>query len=179
MSEVEFKPWPKIQRGGGTEQVTITEKLDGTNSCIIIQDGEIVGVQSRKRMITPGKNTDNYGFAQWVEDNSAELLGLGDGYHYGEWAGVGIQKNPLGLESKRFYLFNVARWNLEHQPPTCCYVVPVLYSGEYRPDIIEEIMDSLKANAPHDPEGVVVWYHKARRYEKYTYNFVHGKWGEK
>ena len=60
---VEFKAWPKIGRYNPFN-VTITEKMDGTNACIIIEDGFIVGVQSRKRLITP--DDDNFGFAQWV-----------------------------------------------------------------------------------------------------------------
>ena len=91
MSKVEFKAWEKIGRDNPFG-VTITEKIDGTNACIIIQDGEVVGVQSRKRLITP--EDDNYGFAGWVERNIEDIMGLGDGYHYGEWAGLGIQKNP-------------------------------------------------------------------------------------
>ena len=34
---VEFKEWPKIPRGLG-EQMTITEKIDGTNACIIVEE---------------------------------------------------------------------------------------------------------------------------------------------
>lgn len=100
---LEFKPWPKISRDNPFN-VTITEKIDGTNACIIIQDGLLVGVQSRKRFITT--LDDNYGFAAWVCENENELLKLGDGYHYGEWAGPGIQKNPHDLNEKTFFLFN-------------------------------------------------------------------------
>lgn len=78
MSKVEFKSWGKIPRAIG-EGVTITEKLDGTNACVVIQDGVIAGVQSRNRFITP--EDDNYGFARWVSENEHELLKLGEGYH--------------------------------------------------------------------------------------------------
>ena len=108
MENVEFKAWEKIPRENPFT-VTITEKIDGTNACIIIMDGEIVGVQSRKRLITVLE--DNYGFAKWVEYNKKDLLGLGDGYHYGEWAGLGIQGNPHKLDKKHFFLFNTFRWN--------------------------------------------------------------------
>jgi len=50
MNDVDFKAWPKIPRENPFN-VTITEKIDGTNACIIIKDGEIIGVQSRKRLI--------------------------------------------------------------------------------------------------------------------------------
>lgn len=35
--QVEFKEWPKIPRGQN-EIVSITEKINGTNACIIIND---------------------------------------------------------------------------------------------------------------------------------------------
>lgn len=174
---VEFKAWPKIPRATG-ERVTITEKLDGTNACIIIEDGQIVGTQSRKRLIAP--SDDNYGFATWVESNREELLGLGEGYHYGEWAGLGIQKNPHNLASKKFFLFNTFRWNANNpNRPKCCEVVPVLYEGEVKPDIFDKAMAALKKlslEAGYTPEGIVSYYHKTKRYEKLTYNYAAGKW---
>ena len=104
MSNIEFKAWNKIPRENPF-RATITEKINGTNACIIIQDGSVVGAQSRKRLITP--DDDNFGFAAWVEKNSEALEALGDGYHYGEWAGPGIQKNPHALDEKQFFLFNI------------------------------------------------------------------------
>ena len=80
MNYVEFKPWEKIPRENPFT-VTISEKIDGTNACVVIKDGDIVGVQSRKRFITP--EDDNYGFAAWVEENRDELLKMGDGYQVG------------------------------------------------------------------------------------------------
>lgn len=107
---MEFVPWPKISRFDSP--YTITEKIDGTNACVIVEQDEHyglhVGAQSRKRIITP--DDDNYGFARWVYDNHA-LLGatLGPGYHFGEWYGAGIQRR-YGLDKKYFALFNTERW---------------------------------------------------------------------
>lgn len=174
---IEFKAWPKIPRGGH-ENVTITEKIDGTNACIIIQNNQIVGIQSRNRFIVEGD--DNYGFAKWVGENTEALLSLGDGYHYGEWAGEGIQKNPHNLKGKHFFLFDVARWNRENPNlPNCCDVVPTLYSGKITNDTISREMEYLKNYAQdnyYTPEGIIVWYHRARRYEKYTFRNPEGKW---
>jgi len=154
MSE-EFKAWPKIPRSCG-ENVVITEKMDGTNSCIVIRDVVIVGVQSRKRFITP--EDDNYGFATWVKANEESLLSLGEGHHYGEWVGPGIQKNPHNLLEKRLFLFNTFRWN-ENNPqlPSCCSVVPVLYNGELEDITLELEMAALKIKsleAGYVPEGL-------------------------
>jgi hypothetical protein len=177
--DIEFKAWPKIGRGKG-QRVIITEKLDGTNACVVIQEGKIVGVQSRKRFITP--SDDNYGFATWVDHNEEELLKLGDGYHYGEWYGLGIQKNPHKAVGKRFALFNTLRWG-EHNKntPECVEVVPVLHDGVL--DItISDIMRDLQEKADNEeytPEGVVAFYCNTQTMEKYTFKTPKGKWVNK
>ncbi len=176
-TELEFQPFPKLPRGQN-ETVTITEKMDGTNACIVIQDGKIIGVQSRKRFITP--DDDNYGFAGWVERNREALEGMGDGHHYGEWAGLGIQKNPHNLDKKYFFLFNTARWNPKNPNlPEICRVVKVLYEGAFHADIIDGTMLKLRREATSNQyvaEGVVVWFHRGRRYEKHTFTYQTGKW---
>lgn len=173
---VEFKAWDKIPRENPFK-VTISEKINGTNACIIIIDGEIVGVQSRKRLIS--LLDDNYGFARWVETNKGDLLNLGEGYHYGEWAGLGVQKNPHALDEKKFFLFNTFRWN-ENNPnrPLCCEVVPVLFQGELTPAIIPTLLNELQEKAADNqtPEGVVVYYHAFRKYTKHTIKSPNGKW---
>ena len=173
---IEFQAWPKIPRGQN-EQITITEKLDGTNACIVIQDGDIIAVQSRKRFITP--YDDNYGFAGWAARNRKELLFLGEGHHFGEWAGLGIQGNPHCLHEKNFFLFNVAKWNKDNPNlPDCCSIVPILFEGDSTPENIDNTLEELwdKAEDKYVPEGIVVWYHKSRRYEKYTFKYQYGKW---
>ena len=171
-----FKAWPKIKRDNPFN-VTITEKIDGTNSCVIIENNELVGVQSRNRLITP--EDDNYGFSQWVEDNKEEILTLGDGYHYGEWAGPGIQKNPHDLAEKEFFLFNTFRWNKSNQNKhSCCSVVPVLFQGELKENTIEDLLLQLQKNAneKQTPEGIIVYYHAFRTYTKHTIKNKQGKW---
>lgn len=176
-----FKAWPKIPRGKG-QQVTISEKLDGTNSCVIIKEGEIVGVQSRNRMITV--DDDNYGFAKWVSENKEKLEQLGDGYHYGEWYGAGIQKNPHNKDGKYFALFNTFRYG-EHNPlpeGLNIEIVPVVFRGAQEDIIIEEQMGMLEENAKvegYNPEGLIIYYHNTRTFEKYTFKNVDGKWSNK
>lgn len=131
-----FKPWPKILRLEKKLPPIFTEKIDGTNACVVIsqecpdenslytKEGLSIWAQSRSRFITP--QSDNFGFAAWVVENANELLKLGEGHHYGEWWGLGIQRG-YGLNEKRFSLFNTLRWG-EHNPntPSCCHVVPRL-----------------------------------------------------
>lgn len=176
MNDVEFKAWEKIPRENPFN-VTITEKINGTNSCIIIKDDEIVGTQSRKRLLT--LEADNYGFAKWTEENKEKLLSLGDGYHYGEWAGLGINKNPHNLPDKELFLFNTFRWNPDNpNRPECCEVVPVLYQGILKEETIPSLLDDLKTNAEKNttPEGLVVYYHAFRKYTKHTIISPNGKW---
>jgi RNA ligase len=172
---VEFRAWPKIARGVPF-RVTISEKINGTNACIIIKEGKLVGCQSRTRLITPDE--DNYGFAAWTETNKEDLLSLGEGYHFGEWAGPGIQKNPHLLKEKTLFLFNTLRWNPNNpNRPKCCSTVPVLFEGDLLPNTIQEILENLKENADGTtPEGVVVYYHTLKTYSKHTIDTPKGKW---
>lgn len=180
----EFKPWPKISRMKSGVGVTITEKIDGTNACIIIEQGKLTGVQSRQRLISPGD--DNFGFAFWVYDNEEALLGLGDGYHFGEWAGPGIQKNPHNLPEKRFYLFNTFR-PVESLPEGVVYQVPVLYQGDYSSEAVERIIYELKSGGSKitpdgttsnkgKAEGIILYFHDTRSYLKWTFEYQDGKW---
>src|SRR5512139_3329369 len=97
---IEFKAWPKIPRIEN-EKVSFTEKLDGTNACIIIDEEGNFACQSRTRIITP--EDDNFGFSRWAYENKDELMKLGEGHHFGEWWGNGIQRG-YGLTEKRFSL---------------------------------------------------------------------------
>lgn len=128
----EFVEFPKIARL--SREIIVTEKIDGTNACIKIEDkpencvfdasviaetGDTPPVWmhagSRTRWITT--QNDNFGFAKWVADHAAELfLGLGFGTHFGEWWGQGIQRG-YGLTEKRFSLFNTSRWTLHGTEP--------------------------------------------------------------
>lgn len=157
-----FRPFPKMARLA--REMIITEKLDGTNAQILINDtGDKISAGSRTRMITP--EDDNFGFARWVEANKEELLKLGPGRHFGEWWGQGIQRN-YGLKEKRFSLFNVRRWGPtgENPPPACCHVVPVLYTGTFNSLDISITLDVLRVEGSKavpgfmKPEGVVIFH---------------------
>lgn len=180
----EFVAWPKIPRIKEM-RVTVTEKMDGTNGCIIIEEGKLVGVQSRNRLISPGKDTDNMGFAHWVYSNEAALVSfLGEGYHFGEWVGPGIQKNPHNLEQKCFYLFNNPRWaqEIEYASDTLegrLRVVPLLYEGRYHDRVIGNCMEVLKFTSElkhYKAEGIIVYWHDFRSNAKFTFENQDGKW---
>lgn len=165
-----FEEFPKIARL--SRECVITEKIDGTNSQISIdEDGDIMA-GSRSRWITPGKSTDNFGFAAWAQDNADELRKLGPGNHFGEWWGSGIQRG-YGLQEKRFSLFNAERWT-DDVRPACCSVVPVLYRGPFSTFDVEESVrylrnyGSVASPGFMKPEGVIVWHVAARLMFKVT-----------
>jgi len=133
-------------------------------------DAFAVFAQSRKRLITPDQ--DNYGFATWVRDNAAHLVEiLGEGRHYGEWWGQGIQRG-YGLDHKRFSLFNVKRYfpllqaaaSEDNLLPNL-NLVPILYEGRFDTKTVGLVLGGLAAGGSHAapgfdrPEGVIVYHH--------------------
>jgi len=198
-----FEPFPKISRL--SKKAVVTEKIDGTNAQIYIEEyseridgkGEddprpynqplftyhqfAVWAGSRNRFLDTSSSGDNFGFAKWVGDNIAELVKLGPGRHFGEWWGKGIGPRGYGLDDRRFSLFNTARWGA-HNPstPSCCSVVPVV--GHYPLDKIDDAMMLLKEKgsfaAPGymNPEGIIV-YHEMNLYKK-TFDNDEGKWSQ-
>jgi hypothetical protein len=171
-----FQEWAKIARL--KREIVITEKIDGTNACVVITPEGKIFAQSRTRIISPF--SDNFGFATWVENNKETLLLLGQGHHYGEWFGAGIQRG-YGLTEKRFYLFNTIRWEQPGQAEVFRQitdvlpnvgVVPKLYEGpwdclvdgelRYAPDYFIEVLRSKGSQVVPfmNPEGIVI-YHRA------------------
>lgn len=174
----EFKPFPKLSRW--SRDVVITEKIDGTNACVIInEDGSFGGCQSRNKLITP--EDDNMGFATWAYSNKEILekyLG-GHGHHFGEWWGQGIQRR-YDMKQKKFSLFNTARHTEKFKnlydnnildPQIGLDVVPVLWQGSMDEAHIrlQLAMQDLENNGSvasqrfMNPEGVVV-FHSAGGY---------------
>jgi hypothetical protein len=142
---VAFSKIPRLNR-----DIIITEKIDGTNAAILIEQpiedsvqpgillpeghplaGCVVRAQSRSRFISPEK--DNHGFATWVFTNAEQLaVLLGVGLHFGEWWGRGINAG-YGLTEKRFSLFNATRWKEMDALVGNVFIkpVPVLYEGPW------------------------------------------------
>lgn len=161
----EFRAWPKTPRL--RRPVTITEKIDGTNAAIIVGPNDEVSAQSRKRIITPAE--DNFGFAAWVHENAGYLAdALGEGYHYGEWWGSGIQRR-YGMDKKVFSLFNTRRYADVDFDMDELRVVPVLYRGDFSEEVIDAQLDLLRAGGSYaapgfmNPEGVCVYHEDANQ----------------
>lgn len=141
-----------------------------------------IGAQSRKRLIAP--QDDNYGFASWVWANADALLdALGEGRHFGEWWGSGIQRGyGLPKGEKRFSLFNVSRYRdidfraygLENVA-----IVPLLWEGDFDQEVIDVIVRELARDGSFvgslalterfpRPEGVVIYHAHGNHLYKVT-----------
>lgn len=159
----EFVAWPKTSRL--FRDITITEKIDGTNGAIVISEDGSVLAQSRSRLLTDDL-PDNAGFRAWVYDNAEGLVQtLGPGRHFGEWWGKSIQRG-YGLDHKRFSLFNTAKWgeaDLSLVPNLT--VVPVLAQYTMDTGFIKAMLHllqqegSVAAPGYDKPEGVCVYHH--------------------
>jgi len=158
----EFKSFDKILHIGKL-YMTITQKIHGSNAQLLIykdEDGNLKHkAGSRTRWLD--ETDDNYGFAKFCNENRDELIGrLGQGRHYGEWAGPGINSGE-GLKEKTLCLFNVRRW-IGKELPTRVTTVPMLYKGAISLDAISDAMERLRTQGSFlvpgymKPEGVVV-----------------------
>jgi hypothetical protein len=195
----EFEGFPKIPRF--SRPCVITEKIDGTNGQIYWNETcTLMLVGSRSRWITT--DNDNHGFARWASDHVEELKTLGPGRHFGEWWGQGIQRN-YGLKEKRFSLFNVRRWapygtepklisvddkgveKWQDIAPACCYIVPVIATGEFGTQIVIDSIANLMVGGSYavpgflNPEGIIIFHSSGNLlFKKTILNDEKGK-GEK
>ena len=155
---VGFRKIPRLSR-----PIVITEKIDGTLGLVHVRitpgGGTKVFAGSKSRWITPEQ--DNHGFAKWVHAHAEELGQLGDGYHFGEWWGKGINRG-YGIPEKRFSLFNVSLWGTSR--PECCSVVPTLWTGLFNLDEIQRVLTELATSGSQAapgfmrPEGIVIYH---------------------
>lgn len=159
---MEFKSYNKIRRLENAN-MTITQKLNGTNALVVVftnEKGELdLKTGSRTRWITP--EDDNFGFSKFVHDNKEEFIDLlGEGWHYGEWIGPGINSGE-GLDRRKFVLFEWYRFVDAEFPPNTM-TVPVLYKGSFDSVKIQEVLGNLKAQGSAlvpgfmRPEGIVI-----------------------
>ncbi len=102
MSEhIKFPKIPRVEK----VEVIITEKLDGTNALIYIDDNGDMKFGSRNRWLT--EDSDNHGFYTFCMKNKDMLARLGRGYHYGEFIGSGIARQYGFTNGERkLYMFD-------------------------------------------------------------------------
>jgi len=167
---IPHEKYPSIQRLS-SETVIITEKIDGSNACIFVGDDGQVLVGSRNQWLT--EKDHNFNLWHYVQDNMGRFAHMGPGYHYGEWYGAKIQRG-YGLTEKRFVSFEWWRDDLEFM------TVPVLYEGEYRPDLFDHAIEQLSTFGSKlvsgfmKPEGIVIQFKsnafKGAKFKKFCEN---------
>jgi hypothetical protein len=173
---MKFNEFPKIARLG--KECVITEKIDGTNASVHIEEDGTMWCASRTRFLWNSKDgmlrDDNYGFAAWCIKNVDELKKFGVGSHFGEWWGNGINRG-YGISDKRWSLFNTAKWSDDNIRPACCSVVPILYTGIFDTNKFIETLEDLKIHGSYavpfmNPEGIVVYYPAGKFLLKRTFD---------
>ena len=192
-----FDSIPRLYRN-----VTITEKIDGMNCGIhilkadkymsssesgalfsICIDGQWWHVSAQSRRALLYFDSDQHGFAAWVFQHARELIALlGEGSHYGEWWGKGIERS-YHQSRNYFSLFNTKFWNRENTKHIDgLQVVPVLYDGPYDDRVNYYALEQLRINGSiaaqevdarkldFRAEGIVGWHQALNQYYKVTLN---------
>lgn len=150
-------------------EITITQKVDGSSITLVVENGVLKEVCSRN---LSKKETENSTF--W---NSAKKLNIPAGWSgviQGELAGNGIQKNPLKLEDIRIFVFQINQdgkyMPYDEMEQFCknelnCDVVPLLKKLSVDNTIkmwlnplqkLQEFADKQKYQSGLDAEGIVV-----------------------
>lgn len=169
----EFKAFKKIPRITNTV-CDITEKLDGTNGVIAIQDHKLVAVGSRSRWLSTKQDnqacTDYLGFYSWCLEPARKswLERLDDGLYYGEYVGAKIGRT-YGLDHRRLYLFRYDLKEFIENPGLGVYTIP--YLGAVTLDTLESAIRALQTelslkgsnvNGFDRVEGLVINLHDHR-----------------
>lgn len=92
-----------------SDWITVTQKLDGSSCTIIIEDGKISQVCSRRLSL---KETEQNSF--WKAARKLDLSKIGSGRYIiqGELMGPGIQGNQLKLLEPELYVFQISYNNV-------------------------------------------------------------------
>ena len=168
LSRMEFKKFDSIARLW--KDMVISEKIDWTNACVVVDEEWNVQAQSRSQIITT--QNDNYWFARYVEENKEELKKLWVWYHYWEWRGSGIQRK-YWLDKKVFSQFVFRGEEL----PSCCSIVPYLYTWPFDTTKINEVMEELKRTGSiaspwfMNPEWIVIYHTASQTLYKKTFEY--------
>lgn len=99
------------------DDVICTEKLDGTNVSVVIDEqGNVTRVYNRKNRIPFISNGGRKIIDAINNSNKRGYVNLSEGQHFGECVGPGIQGNPYKLDKHLWIPFNTyARKNLRYK----------------------------------------------------------------
>lgn len=189
MSDLEFKSWREIEKYQGVH-VIITEKIHGTNAQIhVYSESEGAPLKARagsRNRYLDVLGSDNYGFAVYVKAHEQEICEkLGEGRHYGEWVGPGIN-GEYGLPDKHLVLFDHKRHPKEKfdagQMPPRMLPIPVLYDGPYSIEAVQATLEKLRTEGSvlspgfMKPEGVVLHFPQFNSMKKRVFKAEETPW---
>lgn len=181
----------KIDGTNGAVRINrLEDEADKPRGQVLVDNGDgiyAVAAQSRNRdlMMEPvhfseaednWRKRDNAGFAAWVWENAYGLVrDLGEGLHFGEWWGQGINR-AYGLDHKRFSLFNTERWKGAVLEVPQLGVVPILYEGQFDEAQIEiaerQLLEEGSRAAPGftRPEGLMMFHQASNHLYKIPFD---------
>ena len=151
----------------GSEQIVVTEKVDGSSHTAFIDDDGSLGVCSRNWRI--GEDSEAYRVIaaspvwKWLQEQAAE--GSRRVYVQGELVGEGVQGNPLKLRGRRWMVFTLgAGWGKtpprRWPEPVRGQAVPMAESiavmGKSRAELIAAVDGMRSALGDVRAEGIVI-----------------------
>jgi RNA ligase (TIGR02306 family) len=147
-----------------SEDVTITRKLDGSSCTMIVRDGELVEVCSRRLSL---KESPDSGFWRAARKLSVANLGKGLFVLQGELMGPGVQGNQLRLTEGEIHIFQIRREGeflpYDEMKALCldvlgCPAVPLLTHAEAGLTLeeLQRMADAQKLPCGNHAEGIVV-----------------------
>ena len=89
--------------------VIATEKLDGTNVSIVIENGKVTRVFNRKNEIQIFGSKQRFIIDGVMNAYDKGYCNFTDGQYFGELVGPKVQKNPLGLKEHLWVPFEKVR----------------------------------------------------------------------
>lgn len=151
------------------DELTITQKIDGSSITLVVDNGELTEVCSRN---LSKKETENSTF--WKAARKLKIPVGWCGVIQGELAGNGIQKNPLRLEDIKIFVFqifcNERYMTYDEMEKFCeneldCDVVPLLIKLNVEASVkiwenplkrLQDFADKQKYSSGLCAEGIVV-----------------------
>jgi len=158
---------PEIEEGyewvfeGKEDEVLCTEKLDGTDVSIIIQDGSIVSVWNRTERIPFFNKGKKFIIEAVLNSYERGYCNLTDGQYFGEVIGSKLQNNPYKLDEHEHLWIPFNSYCREHLAYKSYHKYPKTFeniSEWFRLPIAEGGIFSLFMRRKHieqKPEGVV------------------------
>lgn len=160
-----------------TEDLVFTEKIDGTNMGVYVENGKVVHIQKRNGIVDPEEKTDQFYLEEGLipTDFPEEFTGL----IFGELHGVKIQKGGIYSDKREFRMFDILN-PITHKFFTWDAVlamseilnIPTVPEVEYTGTLaMEDIKNFVKnqkvwCNQEAQAEGMVVRYRKDTTFEK-------------